>query len=82
MTSLLLDYFPIVAHVTFNNGSFINATITFMGASNFNGGTIACNGDNLNLTVPTIAGKIQFTCTYRKYTRLDSSNCFYKVETS
>ena len=72
MTSHVLDSFPIVGHVTFNNGSFINATVTIMGASNFNGGTIACNGDNLNLTVPTTAGKILFTCTYRKYTRLDS----------
>ena len=58
-----LDYSPMTAQVTFNNGSSINATVTVMMAINFNGSTITCNGANLILTVPTLRGKIMFTCT-------------------
>ena len=49
----------LVAQVTFNNGSFINATVTIMRPINLNGGggMIDCNRDTLTLNIPSNTGK-------------------------
>ena len=54
--NLILDS-SLVAQVTFNNGSFINATVTIMRPINLNGGMIMCNNDMLTLNIPANAGK-------------------------
>ena len=51
----------LVVQVTFNNGSFINATVTILRPINFNGGTIRCNNDMLTLNIPTKSGKFLVT---------------------
>ena len=52
-----LNTSSIVGQHTFNNGSFINATVTIMRPSNLNGGTIRCNNDMLTLNIPSKSGK-------------------------
>ena len=47
----------LVAQVTFNNGSFINATVTIMRPINLNGAMIRCNQDILTLNIPANTGK-------------------------
>ena len=51
----------LVAQVTFNNGSFINATVIIMRPINFNGGMIMCNNDLLTLNTPANTGKFLVT---------------------
>ena len=51
----------LVAQVTFNNGSFINATVTIMRPINLNGGIIECNRDILTLNIPAITGEFLVT---------------------
>ena len=51
----------LVAQVTFNNGSFINATVIIMRPINFNGGMIMCNNDLLTLNIPANTGKFLVT---------------------
>ena len=48
-----LNSSSIVGQVTFNNGSFINATVTIMRPINLNGSMIRCNNDMLTLIIPT-----------------------------
>ena len=58
--NLLLDS-SLVAQVTFNNGSFINATITIMRPINLNRSIIYCNRDMLTLNIPANTGKFLVT---------------------
>ena len=51
----------LVAQVTFNNGSFINATVIIMRPTNLNGGMIRCNNDLLTLNTPANTGKFLVT---------------------
>ena len=51
----------LVLQVTFNNGSFINATVTITRPINLNGGTIRCNNDMLTLNIPANTGKFLVT---------------------
>ena len=48
----LTQDFSLVARVTFNNGSFINASVTILRPINLNGGMINCNRDILTLNIP------------------------------
>ena len=48
-----LNSLSIVGQVTFNNGSFINATVTIMRPINLNGSIIMCNKDMLTLNIRT-----------------------------
>ena len=57
--NLILDS-SLVAQTTFNNGSFINATVTIMRPINLNGGTIRCNQDILILNIPANTGKFLY----------------------
>ena len=53
----------VVGQVTYNNGSFVNATVTIKRPINLNGSTIRCNRDTLTLTIPTRSGKfLLLTC--------------------
>ena len=54
--NLTLNSSSIVAQVTSNNGSFINATVTITRPINLNGSTITCNGDTLTLNI-SMTGK-------------------------
>ena len=48
-----LNSSPILGEVYFNNGSFINATVTIMRPINLNGALIRCNNDILALNIHT-----------------------------
>ena len=48
-----LNSSQVLGNVTFNNGSFINATVTIMRPINLNGGMIECNRDILTLNICT-----------------------------
>ena len=56
-----LNSSQVFGNVTFNNGSFINATVTIMRPINLNGGMIECNRDILTLNIRT--GKFLVTST-------------------
>ena len=52
-----LNSSSIVGQLTFNNDSFINATVTIIRPINLNGSIIRCNNDMLTLNIPTKSGK-------------------------
>ena len=59
--SHVLNSSQVIGNVTFNNGSFINATVTIVRPINLNGGMIDCNRDILTLNLRT--GKFLVTST-------------------
>ena len=58
---------PIVFYVTFNNGSFISATLTVRNPTNFNGSTVICNGGMFILNIPTLASKLNIIIVLSHY---------------
>ena len=52
-----LNSSQVLGNVTFNNGSFINATVTIVRPINLNGGMIDCNRDFLTLNIRTRSSK-------------------------
>ena len=51
--SHVLNSSQVLGEVTFNNGSFINATVTIVRPINLNGGIVLCNNDIFTLNIRT-----------------------------